>query len=415
MSLEQKALETLPRRQWEVVVVGAGPAGAVCAWALADKGHKVLVIDKDRFPRDKPCGDMLITDAISLLADIGALEKVKSSAHEIPAMEIFSPCGIRFEVPGPFLSIRRRFLDMLLMEHACGNGKTGSVTFAQGNVVEIKKDKNGTHRELYCSDASEPIHARVIVLATGGVVTLPYRQRLVSSKNPTALAMRGYVRSRHRLDNTIIVYNRSLLPGYLWIIPLGEASDGFWLYNVGCGAPCHRTNNGQSAAADLKQTLVNFLDQSLLARPLMEKGDGLRHVQGAPLRCGLSDIGSACKENIVAVGEAIGTTYPFSGEGIGKAMESGQIAARIIHEALQRGDLSHLQQYTHHLTSVLKPRYASYAKAEKWLSHGWFSDFVARRICKSKYLQRTVREIIAETQDPRAVISIWGLLKSYWK
>ncbi|MFQ6007410.1 MAG: NAD(P)/FAD-dependent oxidoreductase, partial [Candidatus Zixiibacteriota bacterium] len=106
----------MDHRQWEVVVVGAGPAGAVCAWALADKGHEVLVVDKDRFPRDKPCGDMLIPDAISLLQDIGVLEKVRSSAHEIPAMEIFSPSGIRFEVPGPYISIRRRKLDTLLME-----------------------------------------------------------------------------------------------------------------------------------------------------------------------------------------------------------------------------------------------------------------------------------------------------------
>jgi geranylgeranyl reductase family protein len=412
MSLEQIPFGSLNCRGWEVVIVGAGPAGAVCAWALADKGHKVLVIDKDRFPRDKPCGDMLITDAISLLQDIGALEKVKSSAHEIPAMEIFSPSGIRFEVPGPFISIRRRTLDKLLMEHSCGNGKPGSMTFAQGNVVEIKKDKNGTHRELYCSDASEPIHARVIVLATGGVVTLPYRQGLVSSKNPTALAMRGYVRSRHRLDNAIISYDRSLLPGYLWIIPLGEATDGFWLYNVGCGAPCHRTNNWHHR---LKQTLMDFLSVSPLARPLMENGEGLTHMQGAPLRCGLSDIGSACKENIVAIGEAIGTTYPFSGEGIGKAMESGQIAAKIIHEAIQSDDLSRLRQYPIHLESMLRTCYVGYAKAEKWLAHAWFSDFVAGRISKSKYLQKIVREIIAETQNPRAVISVWGLLKSYWK
>ncbi len=412
MSLEQMALEALPRREWEVVIVGAGPAGAVCAWALADKGHKVLVVDKDRFPRDKPCGDMLITDAITLLQDIGTLEKVKSDAHEIPAMEIFSPSGIKFEIAGPFISIRRRRLDTLLMEHAYQNGKLRNVTFTQGNVVEIKVGKNGSQAELYCLDVSDAIHAKVIVLATGGVVTLPYRQGLVSSKNPTALAMRGYVRSRHRQDNTVIVYDRSILPGYLWIIPLGEDADGFWMYNVGCGSPCDRSKNGQHS---LKQTLVNFLDQSPLARPLMEKGDGLTHVQGAPLRCGLVDARTACDKNVMAIGEAIGTTYPFSGEGIGNAMGSGRIAARIIHEAIQSDDLSRLQQYPIQLKSILKVRYAGYAKAEKWLAHAWFSDFVARRLSKSKYLQKIVQEIIAGTQDPRVVISVWGLLKSFWK
>ncbi|MFQ6008679.1 MAG: hypothetical protein ACE5K8_06975, partial [Candidatus Zixiibacteriota bacterium] len=314
--------------------------------------------------------------------------------------------------PGPYISIRRRKLDTLLMELASGSGKSGSVTFVQGNVVEIKVVENGSRSELYCSGDSDPVHARVIVLATGGVVTLPHRQGMVSSKNPSALAMRGYVRSRHRLDKTIIVYDRFLLPGYIWIIPLGEALDGLRLYNVGCGSPCHRSNRGQNL---LRKRLTAFLNESPLARPLMAKGDSLRQVQGAPLRCGLVDVGSACKENIVAVGEAIGTTYPFSGEGIGKAMKSSLMAAKIIHESIQSDDLSHLRQYPIHLESILKARYAGYAKAEKWLAHGWLYDLVARRISKSKYLQKIVREVIAETQDPRAIISVWGLLKSYWK
>jgi len=402
-------LTSLPYCKWDVVVVGAGPAGAVCSLYLAKKGHNVLVIDKKQFPRSKACGDLLIPDSISMLKQVGLYDKVRRIAHEVSAIEVFSPSGIQFEIPGPYLTLKRSRLDNLLMQHA----QEERTTFAHGNILNVKMGEDGSYAEVYSSELPEkPIVARTVVLATGGIVALPYRHGLISDKEPSAVAVRCYVRSRYRQKNVIVSYHRSILPGYGWIVPLGKDSNGFWLYNVGCGTSYRLIKEGKRRP---KRAFNTFLSEFSLARLLMDDGKVVSPIQGAALRCGLPRTNPAQKNNVLAVGETIGTTFPFTGEGVGKAMESGRIAADIIHDALASGDMSHLSRYPSILHSRIKSRYSCYLKAERWLSHRWLNDFVARRISKSRFLQERVQEFMLETGDPRALFRVMSLLQSYWK
>ena len=409
MQLQQMPLTSLPHRKWDVVVVGAGPAGAVCSLYLAKNGHKVLVIDKKQFPRSKVCGDLLIPDSISMLKQVGLYNKVRRIAHEFSAIEVFSPSGIQFEISGPYLTLKRSRLDNLLMQHA----QEERTTFAHGNILDVKMGENGSYAELYSSELPDkPILARIVVLATGGMAALPYRHGLVSNKEPSALAIRCYIRSHRQQKNVIISYHRSILPGYGWIVPLGEDLGGSWLYNVGCGTSYRLIKEGKRHP---KRAFNTFLSEFSLARLLMDDGEVVSPIQGAALRCGLKDTGPIQKNNLIAIGETIGTTFPFTGEGVGKAMESGEIAAEIIHDALASGDMSHLSRYSSVLNSRIKPRYLGYIKAEKWLSHKWINNFVARRVSKSRFLQQRLKEFMSETGDPRALFGVMTLLQSYWK
>lgn len=409
MQLQQMPLTSLPYCKWDVVVVGAGPAGAVCSLYLAKNGHKVLVVDKKQFPRSKACGDLLIPDSISMLKQVGLYDKVRRIAHEISAIEVFSPSGIKFEVPGSYLTLKRERLDAELMDHARAKG----ATFAHGTILDVKMGEDGSYAELYSSELPEkPIVARTVVLATGYVVTLPYRHGLISNKEPSAVAVRCYVRSRYRQKNAVVSYHRSILPGYGWIVPLGGDSSGSWLYNVGCGISYRLIKEGKRRP---KRAFNTFLSEFSLARHLMDDGEVISPIQGAALRCGLTDSGPIQKDNLIAIGETIGTTFPFTGEGVGKAMESGKIAAEIIHDALASGDISRLNRYSSVIHSRIKPRYSGYIQAEKWLSHRWLNDFVARRITKSRFLQKRLQEFMSETGDPRALFGVMTLLQSYWK
>ena len=386
MQLQQMPLAALPHRKWDVVVVGAGPAGAVCSLYLAKKGHKVLVVDKKQFPRSKACGDLLIPDSISMLKQVGLYDKVRRIAHEISAIEVFSPSGIKFEIPGSYMTLKREQLDEELMDHARAEG----TAFAHGTILDVKMGEDGSYAELYSSELPEkPIFARTVVLATGGVATLPYRHGLVSNKEPSAVAVRCYVRSRYRQKNAVVSYHISILPGYGWIVPLGEDSSGSWLYNVGCGTSYRLIKEGKRHP---KRVFNTFLSEFSLARHLMDDGEVVSPIQGAALRYGLPGTNSAQKNNMLAIGETIGTTFPFTGEGVGKAMESGRIASEIIHDALASGDMSRLSRYPSALHSKIKPRYLGYLKAEKWLSHRWLNDFVARLMSKSRFLQQRLQE-----------------------
>ena len=67
---------------WDVAVVGAGPVGSACAWYLAGRGLSVLLLDKQRFPRDKLCGDAITTRAQHHLERMGVLAEVLARSEE---------------------------------------------------------------------------------------------------------------------------------------------------------------------------------------------------------------------------------------------------------------------------------------------------------------------------------------------
>ncbi|MFN3476898.1 MAG: NAD(P)/FAD-dependent oxidoreductase, partial [Candidatus Methylomirabilales bacterium] len=77
----------------DVIIVGAGPAGTTIATLLAEKGHRVLLLDKATFPREKPCGEYLSPGCLPILDRIGALKAVEGKARRIRGMRITSPDG----------------------------------------------------------------------------------------------------------------------------------------------------------------------------------------------------------------------------------------------------------------------------------------------------------------------------------
>ena len=121
------------------------------------------------------------------------------------------------------------------------------------------------------------------------------------------------------------------------------------------------------------------------------------------------------ENHILAIGEAIGATFPSTGEGIGKAMETAELAAEVIHDALRSGDLSRLRRFSTRLEERLRFRYLGYEIAERGLSKPWLHDLVARRARTSRSLQESIAGIINETIDPRTVYSWRGILQSFWK
>src|SRR5262249_37929647 len=158
----QQPAEAVPPGRWDVVVVGAGPAGSLTALHLARQGYRVLLLDRERFPRDKTCGDLLIADALQALERTGLLGPVRAMAHEVDGFSVFSPSRVRFELPGRYLMLKRRRLDAFLARHAAEAG----ATFARGKVDDIGLRPDGT---AACSVAGCPrrVAARGAVPAAG--------------------------------------------------------------------------------------------------------------------------------------------------------------------------------------------------------------------------------------------------------
>jgi flavin-dependent dehydrogenase len=114
--------------------------------------------------------------------------------------------------------------------------------------------------------------------------------------------------------------------------------------------------------------------------------------------------------NILSIGESIGTTFPLTGAGIGKAMETGELAAAVILRSLEAKDLSKLATFPSEL-DALRVRYLRYESAERWFARPWLTDLLTRLALHSQHAKRLAEGVLNDTADPRQILSIRALLR----
>lgn len=386
---------------WDVVIVGAGPAGSTAAIYLARSGHKVLLLDKENFPRDKVCGDGLIADSLRCLNRMGLLSEVESKGKAIPYMSYYSPSRIRVDTYSKMIAIKRLHLDYIIVQEAV---KSGAVLL-QANVTNLEQDNDFV--SVGTAESGSPIQAKVCILATGAHIMLGKKIGIINDARPNAVAVRCYVKSPIKLDRLVFSYDKEIIPGYGWIFPLPNGE-----FNVGCGVLRDQviTEN-----LNLHRVFDCFISTFPLAKEVMDRATEKTKLVGAPLRCGFVGMNIPRVDRIISIGESISTTFPFTGEGIGKAMESAEMAANIINKYLLSGDHGLLAEYDRLLEDELEPKYEGYRKAEKWLAKAWINDFLARRAQKSSYIMGCLTGLLEETIDPKKLFSLGGGLKLFLK
>jgi geranylgeranyl reductase family protein len=393
----------------DVLVVGAGPAGSACAQTLARAGHDVLLIDQHDFPRDKICGDGLIPDTHHALRRLGALDEVMAVARHVKHVRCIAPRGGRIDVPGSLAVLPRKQLDHILVRSAQRAGARLATPVRLDGLIEDGGRVVGAR--LKVGQALHELRARWVVLATGAVPQALIGAGLCERRAPSGVALRGYVKNDAmigRITELEVVWHPRLRGGYGWIFP---APDG--VFNIGTGITgSHGLHQGRHTMQDvnLRRMFDAFCEVHPPARELMAGGLLVGEIKGAPLRCSLEGAHLA-RPGVLVTGEAAGSTYAFTGEGIGKAMETGMLAA----DALSKGpqDDAGVQQRYQAALQALKPKFKLYDQAQRVNAHPWLADLVIWRARKSPRVLRRMSGVLEETSNPGNLISAKGLMRLF--
>ncbi|RZU01237.1 NAD(P)/FAD-dependent oxidoreductase [Rivibacter subsaxonicus] len=404
------APSVLPAR-CDVLVVGAGPAGSACATLLARSGLDVLLVDQHSFPRDKVCGDGLIPDAHRAFERLGVADEVRAAAHRVGHVGCIAPRGGRIDVPGSLAVLPRKELDHILCRNA---QRAGARFLAPVRFDAVLKDGLGcvAGARLRAQAALYEVRARWVVLATGAVPQAMLAAELCERRTPSGVALRGYVKNEAMVDRITemeVVWHKRLSKGYGWIFP---APGG--VFNIGVGlAQSHAKGvDGRSAMQDvnLRQMFDTFCEVHGHARELMAGGEWVGELKGAPLRCSL-DGARYSRPGLLATGEAIGSTYAFTGEGIGKAMETGLLAA----EAILAEPQDEVAARAHYAAALatLKPKFDLYEKANKVNDHPWLADLLIWRARRNPRILRRMEGVLEEKNNPGHMVTPKGLLRLF--
>ncbi|HEX5166430.1 MAG TPA: NAD(P)/FAD-dependent oxidoreductase [Thermomicrobiales bacterium] len=394
---------------YDIVIAGGGPAGTSTAIGLAERGLRVALLDKARFPRVKPCAEYVNPEAMRVLDRLGLLEPVRAAGAAVfRGMRVVSPGGQTVELDYSAdacrhaLGISRHALDLLAIERCRSLG------------VDVLEG------------------ARVRGVSTGDRVS-----SLSATQRGAAIEVRGWIVVGADGHHSAVARLLGLDLPLRWPRRIGLAAhlDGFALTDE--MGEMHAGRDGYCGIAPQEDGRVNaamvvdiarfgqrsgsveaFFDAALASYPAI--AERLRQAARATPVRGVGPLARRVRrtagDGYLLVGDAAGFFDPFTGEGIFDALHGGELAAEAIASALERGDTSAAG-----LAGYERARRTAFADKRRaaWLVQAFvrsprLMDYALQRVAARPTVRTTMTGVLGDYRDAGALLSprfLWATLR----
>ena len=367
-------------QHFKVAIVGAGPAGSAAALYLKKEGIDCALIDKACFPRDKACGDGIPMKTVHLLEELGFSEReIFARGYKIKGMAVYSPLGDKTQIGGVDEAdtksgcIPRIDFDNLLFQKARAAAKQ---SFCGFRLKNMQRRDGRWHLSLYNSREKErlDISADVLIGADGAHSVVARQAGLLQEDRVHSFdGLRRYYSGGPFEPVVHIIYDRRLLPGYLWIFPVSE----------------QRVNVGLMTLRKKGQNLQIILEDVLKNNARVKEILGEARAEG-PARGALLPLGSIPGERIsdglLLTGDAAAFINPVTGGGIYTAILSAREASRVVSRALPAGrtQKENLKDYEYWWRKEILPGFEYGARLKKRLQSERFAAWFLRKASRNR-------------------------------
>jgi len=307
------------KTNWDVIVIGAGPAGSTAAGLIAEAGFEVLLVEKDNEPgKGNSCaGGMALALAEKLKLDDKVIEKMISGCTLY-----FNTSTSGWRVKSPrFVTVYRRVFDKFLAEQAVDGGVT-LLTSTRVVKVDRRNNKITVGIKNLTAGSQEKLVAKLVVFADG-INTLAQKTFGIGFKTRPGNTFLGLTYELEAGTNTRdefeAYFDRQTVPwGCYWIFPKKD--------RINVGVACIRSQ----IRKNLRQCLDDFI----------ESHRGLKERKKLRFTAGLIPLSMArtiVSDNCLVIGDAAGMVNPLTGGGLVFAVKSGRLAAKTCVIALKKG------------------------------------------------------------------------------
>ena len=295
---------------FDVAIVGGGPAGSSCAAFCARGGLRTLVLERERFPREKVCGDCLNPSCWPVLQRLSLAQRVRDLPHyKLDSVEFIAIGGRNVIVDLPTgddceLSVKRSLFDALLLKHA---RELGAHVREETTVTALAHDENWKIETA----GGENFSARILIGADGRNSTVARLCNLLPRPARERVALQAHIALPQNFGGRVVL--QFLPEGYSGQAPVNETELNLCL--VGTPPTISRLRKWAEGHFEITAN---------------QSWRTITPLTRSPVPC--------AHENVLFIGDAARVVEPFTGEGIYYAMQSGELAAIAISKIMRGED-----------------------------------------------------------------------------